>query len=150
MELILWRHAEAENGYPDAARQLTNYGLNQAQKISVWLNEKIPDETRIIVSPAQRAQQTVKALRRDFETSPEIAVGASVSDILSVVGWPESRGAILVVGHQPTLGEVAEYLLTNLPADFDFRPGTVGWISCWNENGMVNSKLKAVTHPEML
>ena len=32
MELILWRHAEAEEGYPDLERALTEKGHEQAKK----------------------------------------------------------------------------------------------------------------------
>ena len=40
MELILWRHAEAEDGSPDAARKLTAKGEKQAQKLARWLKER--------------------------------------------------------------------------------------------------------------
>ena len=34
MELILWRHAEAEDGYPDLERALTEKGHEQAKKMA--------------------------------------------------------------------------------------------------------------------
>ena len=62
MDLILWRHAEAEDGVPDGARALTKKGLKQAAAIAAWLKPRLPDATRILVSPATRAQQTAAAL----------------------------------------------------------------------------------------
>jgi phosphohistidine phosphatase len=59
MDLILWRHAEAEDGVPDTARKLTPKGEKQAQKIAKWLKERIESPVRMIVSPAVRTQQTV-------------------------------------------------------------------------------------------
>ena len=58
MELILWRHAEAEDGAPDAARQLTEKGLDQAKRMAGWLKSKLPENTQMIVSPTRRTQQS--------------------------------------------------------------------------------------------
>ena len=58
MELILWRHAEAEDGIPDAKRPLTERGQKQARKMAKWLRKRLPEDTRIIVSPALRCRQT--------------------------------------------------------------------------------------------
>jgi phosphohistidine phosphatase len=62
MELILWRHAEAEIGEPDLGRKLTPRGEKQARRVAEWLHAQLPDSARILVSPATRAQQTAKAL----------------------------------------------------------------------------------------
>ena len=37
MDLILWRHAEAEAGEPDDGRALTSKGHKQAEKMAAWL-----------------------------------------------------------------------------------------------------------------
>ena len=58
MELILWRHAEAEDGYPDLERALTEKGHEQAKKMADWLKSRLPKDTQVLVSPAKRAQQT--------------------------------------------------------------------------------------------
>ena len=76
MDLILWRHAEAEPGEPDMSRRLTAKGLKQAERMGEWLEQRLPDGTRIIASPADRAQQTALALKRKFKTVDEIAPGA--------------------------------------------------------------------------
>ena len=99
MELILWRHAEAEDGFPDAARKLTAKGLDQAKRMSDWLKSELPDNTLVIASPARRTQQTAMALRSDFVTNNEIGPGASVKSILTAATWPNAQGAVLIVGH---------------------------------------------------
>ena len=111
MDLILWRHAEAEDGVPDMARALTPRGEKQAAQMARWLREHLPKDTRVLVSPATRAQQTARALTSQFETERAIAPGASFASLLAKTGWPEAKGAVLVVGHQPTLGEVAAMLI---------------------------------------
>ena len=77
-----------------------------------WLDRHLPATTRILTSPADRAEQTARALKRKYRVVPEIAPGASAAAVLAAAGWPDAREPVLVVGHQPTLGEVAAYLLT--------------------------------------
>ncbi|HSD42283.1 MAG TPA: histidine phosphatase family protein, partial [Burkholderiales bacterium] len=112
MDLILWRHAEAEDGGADAARALTARGRRQAKSLARWLRKRLPDGCRILVSPAVRAQQTAAALGLEFATEPRVDVGALASDVLAVAGWPDNGDAVLVVGHQPTLGRAAALALT--------------------------------------
>jgi len=128
MELILWRHAEAEDGLPDAQRVLTNKGHKQARKIADWLRDRLPDQTVVLVSPAKRAQQTAEALTHKFETVAAIAPGASYQAILRAAKWPNATGTVLVVGHQPALGQVAARLLAGEPAEWDIKKGALFWI----------------------
>ena len=83
MDLILWRHAEAEDGVPDAKRKLTDKGQKQAQQMAAWLRDHLPQNTRILVSPAIRTQQTAQALDLPFETLIEVNIGANPVTILS-------------------------------------------------------------------
>ncbi|QOJ23849.1 MAG: phosphohistidine phosphatase SixA [Gammaproteobacteria bacterium] len=150
MELILWRHAEAEDGFPDMARQLTERGRDQAKRMADWLKPKLPENTRIIVSPARRTQQTAMALDSDFATEDAIGPGASAHAVLAVAGWPDTRGAVVIVGHQPTLGEIASYLIPVIPAGLRVKRGSVWWIRGKEKDGAVEPQLHAVIYPEML
>lgn len=129
MDLILWRHCDAEPGVPDEARRLTARGVAQAARVAQWLNAHLPDTCRILVSPTVRAQQTAQALERKFATSREIGTGGSVASLLAAANWPESREPVLVVGHQPTLGRVASFLLAGEETDRAMRKGAVWWLS---------------------
>jgi phosphohistidine phosphatase len=129
MDLILWRHAEAEPGEPDLGRRLTSKGLKQAERMAQWLDSHLPDTCRVLVSPADRAQQTALALKRKFRTVPELAPGAAVSAVLAAANWPDSREPVLIVGHQPTIGYVASFLLSGEEAYWSVRKGAVWWLS---------------------
>jgi phosphohistidine phosphatase len=129
MELILWRHCDAEPGAPDDLRALTPRGLKQAARMAEWLEARLPPACTILVSPAVRAQQTAQALDRPFRTVDEIATGASAEDVLAATDWPHARQAVLVVGHQPTLGRVASLLLAGEPADRSMAAGAICWLS---------------------
>jgi phosphohistidine phosphatase len=129
MDLILWRHCDAEPGVPDEARQLTARGHKHAARMAEWLELHLPDTCRILVSPAVRAQETARALHRRFRTVPEIGTGGSVAALLAATNWPDSREPVLVVGHQPTLGRVASFLLADEETDRAMRKGAVWWLS---------------------
>ncbi len=150
MDLILWRHCEAEPGEPDLGRRLTPKGVKQAERMAAWLDARLPDTCRILVSPADRAQQTALALKRKFKTVPEIAPGASASAILAAANWPESREPVLVVGHQPTLGELASLLLSGAEAYWSVRKGAVWWLSNRAKDGGAAVVLKVVQSPDFI
>lgn len=150
MELILWRHAEAEDGFPDAARKLTEKGLKQAHNMAQWLKPRLPKKARIIVSPAKRTQQTALALSNDFETIQEIGTSATVDMILTATNWPYTDGAVLVVGHQPTLGNIAASLICNSRASFGIKKGAIWWFSYKQSADTENTILRAVMNPDMV
>ena len=150
MDLILWRHSEAEPGEPDLGRRLTSKGLKQAERMAAWLDTRLPDTTRILVSPADRTQQTALALGRKFRTVDEIAPGAGVASVLAAAGWPDSREPVLVVGHQPTLGMVAATLLSGEAAAWSVKKGAVWWLSNRTRDGESGVVLKVVVGPDLV
>jgi len=150
MDLILWRHAEAEPGEPDLGRRLTSKGLKQAERMAGWLEHRLPDTTRILVSPADRTQQTALALGRKFKTSRDVAPGASVASVLAAAGWPDAREPVLVVGHQPTLGEIAAFLMSGEESDWSIRKGAVWWLSNRTRVGQPGVVLKVAIGPDLV
>src|SRR4051794_35163836 len=123
MELILWRHADAEPGEPDMERQLTAKGRRQAARVGAWLDQHLAKKCKVLVSPAIRAQQTAAALERKFKTKDELAPDASVQRMLGVAGWPDARGTVVIVGHQPALGEVAALLMAGEASEWWMQKG---------------------------
>ncbi|MBS1187659.1 MAG: phosphohistidine phosphatase [Burkholderiaceae bacterium] len=150
MELILWRHAEAFQGTPDLTRALNGKGRKQASKIADWLDANLPDSCRILVSPATRCVQTAEALGRKFRIHPELATDSTPEKILQAANWPNSREPVLIVGHQPTLGQVAALLISGSAQDWRIRRGNVWWISQRERDGEVSNYLRAAMTPELL
>ena len=153
MDLILWRHAEAfemrEEG-DDLARSLTPKGERQAQRMAEWLNQRMAHTTRILVSPALRCQQTAKALGKKFKTSPELAPDGNGEALLKAVRWPDGSEPVLVIGHQPTLGLVASFLLAEMPQPLTIKKGAVWWIRARQREGESQVVLQAVQAPDCL
>jgi phosphohistidine phosphatase len=150
MNLILWRHADAEDGAPgssDEARRLTPKGRRQAKRVAVWLKKQLPDEVRVLVSPAQRAQETAQALTRRFKVSRQVGTAADPQSLLKAADWPAGGGTVVVVGHQPTLGQAAALALTGRPAEWSVKKGAIWWLECRGRNDVV---VRAVIAPDMV
>jgi len=154
MELILWRHAEAEFGEPDLGRQLTSKGEKQARRVAEWLHARLPATARILVSPAKRAEQTALALldlaSRKTKSMVELAPGAGVDDILRAVDWPQAKVPVVMVGHQPTIGHIASYLLSGRAQEWSVKKGAVWWLSARERDAQEQVILRAVINPELI
>lgn len=153
MDLILWRHAEAHElaeGQTDLERALTPRGEKQAARMAAWLDRQLPEGVRILCSPARRTVQTVQPLGRKYKLRSELAPEGHVDDLLSVVGWPESRAPILVVGHQPTLGQALSRLLGLQAPELSVRKGAVWWVRSREREGVAQTIVVTVQTPELL
>jgi phosphohistidine phosphatase len=150
MDLLLWRHADAEEATPDAGRALTKKGLKQAKQVAQWLKPRLPGDCLILASPAKRAQQTADALNLPYATEQRIGVQADIADLIAASNWPEHKGTIILVGHQPTLGRLAARLLTGEPADWAIRKGALWWFSGRTGYGDTQIVLRAVISPDLL
>ena len=150
MDLLLWRHAEAEDGADDLKRRLTQRGEMQARTMAKWIREHQPKDLRIIVSPAVRTQQTAEALKLPFETQRKIGPEACVSELVAASGWPMASGAVLIVGHQPSLGRLASLLLAGHEAEWTIKKGALWWLSNRVRRGETQTVLRAAIPAELL
>lgn len=152
MELILWRHADADGATassPDNERKLTAQGIKQAARMAEWLRPRLPEGVIVLASPAQRARQTAQALATDFRTVKEIGTAASPEEVLMACGWP-GDGAVVVVGHQPTLGEVAALLMTGSKGQWNLEKGAIIWLAARERGAIPRVYLRAAISPDFL
>ena len=157
MDLILWRHAEAEDlpggdadPHRDLLRKLTPRGEKQAARMAEWLDRQLPGSARILASPARRCEQTVLALGRKFKIRAELAPGATPQALLEVVQWPLAKVPVLVVGHQPTLGQALARLLQLSDSDCAVKKGALWWLRTRERDGQVQAVVVTVQSPELL
>ena len=148
MELILWRHADAENTIPDEDRRLTAKGQRQAERMASWLEARLPRDARVLASPARRAQQTAQALTAKFRTSAALNTATTPQALLKAAGWPHGAETVVVVGHQPTLGAAVALALTGAAADWSFKKGAIWWLACREPRD--EAVVRAVMAPDML
>ena len=153
MDLILWRHAEAHelgDGQDDSKRDLTNRGEKQAARMAHWLDRQLPDGTRIVVSPSRRTEQTALVLERKYKLRPELAPDASVAQLLELVQWPHAKHPVLVVGHQPTLGQTIAHLLGLPLKEVSVKRGAVWWLRSREREGGTQTVVVTVQSPEVM
>jgi len=160
MDLILWRHAEAEDlpgdsplAAMDLDRSLTPRGEKQATRMAAWLDRQLPEGTRILVSPARRCVQTgeaLMALGRKFKIRPELAPDAHPAALLALVQWPQAKTPILVIGHQPTLGRTIAQLVGLMESDCPVKKGALWWLRNRERDGFIQTVVVTVQSPEVL
>ncbi|UXY15868.1 histidine phosphatase family protein [Chitiniphilus purpureus] len=147
MHLILWRHAEAEDGRDDLARALTARGQHEAQRSAAWLKDQLRERpVRVLASQARRAQQTALAFTPQFGIDPRLNPDVPAASYLAAAGWPHADTAVLLVGHQPTLGWLASLLLAGTELDWDVRKSGVWWLE-YHPGGGMQARLDAVYAP---
>jgi len=166
MQILFWRHAEAEDGHPDLERVLTRHGQAQAQTMAGWLNSRLPPDTRALVSPAMRTRQTLAALTRlgwsgDVSIEPGIAPGASVQQIFDTLNLTAAAAqsssvkqagseCLLVVGHQPWIGEAVSWLACGTPQGWAIRRSGLWWLEQREKHRHAPWRIRAVMDPELV
>ena len=137
MELILWRHAEAEPHAPDREgdqrRALTAKGARHASRVGAWLDRQLPAQCRILSSPAVRCVQTAEALGRKFTTVEALNTESTAERILEAAGWPDGRQPVVIVGHNPLLGQVASLIFSGVAHEWKIKKASVFWIASKGE-----------------
>ena len=162
MDLILWRHAEAEEGSVDDAqkpagldmldlmRSLTPRGEKQALRMAAWLDRQLPEGARIWVSPARRCEQTALALGRKYKVRPELAPDTTPVQLLELVQWPAHKYPVLVIGHQPILGQTIAQLLGLKESECAVKKGALWWLRHRKREGLSQTVIVTVQSPEVL
>ena len=153
MDLILWRHAEAiepEAGQLDMTRPLTRRGEKQAAKMAAWLDRQMPDTTRIWVSPSRRTEQTAAALGRKFKITDALAPQATVEQLLELAQWPLGNVCVLMIGHQPTLGQTLSQVLGLSAGECAVKKGAVWWVRYREREAEAQTVVVTVQTPEFL
>jgi len=136
--LYLVRHgiAEAAGSGGDAERRLTSEGVRKLRQVARGLKRLILKPDAIISSPLRRAEQTAAILCAVLapgavpQLCPLLAPGEGAEAVAA--GLREHRRAheLVLVGHQPSLGQLASYLLARSPhvVELPFRKGGVAAI----------------------
>ena len=129
MKIILMRHGQAE-GYRDAdsSRQLTGFGHQQAKETADYIMSTYQPEC-FVVSPYDRAQQTLTALT---ERAPNVPVhvfeGITPSDeaLAAIKGLAEyDAECLVVVCHMSIIAYMAALLTGESPESFQLAEARV-------------------------
>lgn len=117
MQLLFLRHAEAHpaaSDQPDAERALTEAGLHRAYLIGKMLRCVQLILNAVYTSPYLRARQTAQAVAETLQVplvaDPLLAPGCGPAELERLVQAYAPGETLLVVGHQPDLGELVRWL----------------------------------------
>lgn len=123
MEIIIMRHAKAEPGnlikYPeDDKRPLTDQGKSRQKSVAKVLKKVVKDIDAILTSPALRAKQTAEISAKilgleDKIESTELLYNQFDPEQVGQLLKKKSMSAtnVLIVGHEPSISELAWYFL---------------------------------------
>lgn len=153
MDLVLWRHAEAvewQVGCDDLDRALTARGYKQAIRMAEWLDRQLPERTKIFTSPARRCEDTVCRLDRKYKVSQDLLPDASANGVLEFIQWPNLKSTVLLVGHQPMIGQIVAQSLGLNSYDCAIRKASVWWLRSRERDGKRQTVLVAVQSVDML
>jgi phosphohistidine phosphatase len=119
--LMLLRHAKTERAEPgerDRDRKLTKRGRADAPVIGTYMvrHDLVPDLA--LVSPARRAQETWKLVAAVFAKAPRAddddrIYNANTEKLLTVIGEARAAQSLLIVGHNPSLHDLAVELVAS-------------------------------------
>ena len=160
LKLILTRHAKSSWKHPELAdhdRPLNKRGRASAEAVGNWLRHEkmVPDE--ILSSSSERTRETTKLM--DFETETvfeDDLYHASASAMLKRLKQAHGK-KVMMVGHNPGIGEFAERLARKLPAHKRFLDYPTGATTVfkfdaesWDEVGFGSGKVKKFVVPREL
>ncbi|MGA8010015.1 MAG: histidine phosphatase family protein [Thiomonas sp.] len=156
--VIFWRHAEAEDASgstqgdaSDLQRNLTKQGRRDAAQIAAWIKSQLPKPWTVITSPAQRARQTAQHLNDYPIVDPRLSPDTTMEELLSVVSeFPREGGALVIVGHQPTLGRAGLYWITGCDQQFTLRKCGLLWALERSREAGIQRSLRACISADLL
>jgi phosphohistidine phosphatase len=119
--IYLVRHGiagPASTTVSDANRSLTQDGTRKMTRVAAGLKRLgvVPDA--VLSSPLRRAEETAAVLARvlapqiEVEIYPPLAPGHEPAHLLNGLTTHRRALSLMLVGHQPDLGELGSYLIT--------------------------------------
>lgn len=129
MKIILMRHGQAEDQTrPDSARQLTDFGQQQAELTAEYVAEHHTPDV-IVVSPYTRAQQTAAKLQAQLPnvrtlTQDNITPSDDAREALADLADIESE-CMVVVCHMSIVANIASLLTGESPEGFSLAEARV-------------------------
>ena len=156
--VIFWRHAEAEEALgsaqgdeTDLRRSLTKQGRRDAALVAAWIKSQLPKPWTVLTSPALRARQTAQHLNDYPAVDVRLRPDADLAELLSIVAEsPRDGGALVLVGHQPTLGRAGLYWITGCDQQFSLRKSGLLWAMERNRDTGIQRSLRACTSADLL
>lgn len=133
--LIVMRHAKSSWDEPveDNRRLLNERGRNGATALGHWMRRTALNPDEILCSAAARTEETAQRLALDTQINLIDALYMSSSDVLMEHVQKALGDTLLIVAHNPGIGEFAERLAQvapNNPRFFNYPSGATTVFEC--------------------
>ena len=132
VHLFLVRHAIAEERGPawpdDDQRPLSRDGIRKFKRVAKGLALVLPKIDVLLTSPLVRTCQTAEILAHALSPSPRLTPfdglrpDTTPSDAIAALRAHPVKGAVVLVGHEPMLSQLASALL-HLQGAVEFKKG---------------------------
>jgi len=161
MKLYIVRHAIAVDrgtpGIKDEDRALTEEGGDKMRQASAGLRGLGYIPELLLTSPLLRARQTADILLEelgkgiDFDITPALSPSATRQELYRVIGLHSKRNSLMLVGHQPSLGEIAGEIVFGSSEHFiELKKGGVCAIELERVRGTPKGSMVALLTPSIL
>ena len=117
MRIVIIRHGIAEDFGPDgsdASRRLTPEGVEKTGKVARGLLKIAKKPQAILASPKVRAHHTAQIIALEFGVKVQTVPVIQEEDPIALLAMAAGRSedSIFIVGHEPTLGALVEFLIS--------------------------------------
>lgn len=127
--LILTRHAKSSWDDPaqeDRDRPLNKRGRRAALELGEWLHSRGYEPDELLCSTATRTRETwMRVLAAPLEVTPQVlfldALYHAAPDVMLDLLRQATGDCVMMIGHNPGIGEFAAMLAARMPVDADFR-----------------------------
>ena len=162
MRLYIVRHAIANPhgtpGVKDDDRALTNEGIEKMRESAAGLRDLDYVPEAILSSPLRRARQTAELLLEAFgkgielKIIPALAPSGSRQELYREIAlYDKKLKSLMLVGHQPSLGEVAGEIVWGSPDCYvELKKGGTCAIDLESVRGIPKGNLVSLLTPSIL
>ena len=86
-----------------------------------------------------------------YATKLTLSTDATPNSVLREAHWPDGNQNVIIVGHQPTLGQIAAVLLSGRHGDISVKKGAIWWCSTTEEDDLISGiSLRTVINPDLV
>lgn len=131
MKLFIVRHGDSPFGtVSDHQRPLSLKGKMQAQKTAQFIASQLTNRNALIMaSDAMRTLETAKIIQQSLSATDLVSdhrfYGALVGDWSDAISQQENASQLILVGHNPTVSQLTQYLGAN--RNLHFTPACVAY-----------------------